>query len=167
MTANDFRRLALALPETAEKAHMDHPDFRVCGKIFATLGLSRQRLGNGQAHTGAAALLLEGLSRCVCSGDGRLGSPRGNQRAPQSSQQRNATQGNRRGLAQHRSEAALEDKKRCAGMRAFCAASSRPSRFAEDGSPLNMFKEIPPEKEGQLKLLYTREPELTPSNPRP
>jgi hypothetical protein len=38
VTANDFRRLALALPETAEHAHMDHPDFRVCGKIFATLG---------------------------------------------------------------------------------------------------------------------------------
>jgi hypothetical protein len=38
VTANDFRRLALALPETAEKAHMDHPDFRVRGKIFATLG---------------------------------------------------------------------------------------------------------------------------------
>jgi hypothetical protein len=38
MTANDFRKLALALPETAESAHMDHPDFRVGGKIFATLG---------------------------------------------------------------------------------------------------------------------------------
>jgi hypothetical protein len=38
VTANDFRRLALALPETAEKAHMGHPDFRVRGKIFATLG---------------------------------------------------------------------------------------------------------------------------------
>jgi hypothetical protein len=38
MTANDFRRLALTLPETAENAHMDHPDFRVAGKIFATLG---------------------------------------------------------------------------------------------------------------------------------
>ena len=38
MTANDFRRLALALPETAEHAHMNHPDFRVRGKIFATLG---------------------------------------------------------------------------------------------------------------------------------
>ncbi len=38
MTANDFRRLALALPEAAQRAHMDHPDFRVCGKIFATLG---------------------------------------------------------------------------------------------------------------------------------
>jgi hypothetical protein len=38
VTANDFRRLALALPETEEHAHMDHPDFRVGGKIFATLG---------------------------------------------------------------------------------------------------------------------------------
>jgi len=37
VTANDFRRFALALPETAESAHMDHPDFRVRGKIFATL----------------------------------------------------------------------------------------------------------------------------------
>jgi hypothetical protein len=38
MTANDFRKLALALPEVIESAHMDHPDFRVGGKIFATLG---------------------------------------------------------------------------------------------------------------------------------
>jgi YjbR len=38
VTANDFRRVALALPETAERLHMDHPDFRVSGKIFATLG---------------------------------------------------------------------------------------------------------------------------------
>ena len=37
MTANDFRRLALSLPEAVESAHMDHPDFRVRGKIFATL----------------------------------------------------------------------------------------------------------------------------------
>jgi len=38
MTSNDFRRLALSFPETSEQAHMDHPDFRVAGKIFATLG---------------------------------------------------------------------------------------------------------------------------------
>jgi hypothetical protein len=38
MTANDFRRLALSFPESEERAHMDHPDFRVAGKIFATLG---------------------------------------------------------------------------------------------------------------------------------
>ena len=38
MTADEFRNLALSLPEAAENAHMNHPDFRVCGKIFATLG---------------------------------------------------------------------------------------------------------------------------------
>ena len=38
MTPADFRRIALSLPETSESAHMDHPDFRVGGKIFATLG---------------------------------------------------------------------------------------------------------------------------------
>jgi hypothetical protein len=38
MTAADFRRLALGFPEATESAHMDHPDFRVRGKIFATLG---------------------------------------------------------------------------------------------------------------------------------
>jgi hypothetical protein len=38
MTSRDFRRLALGLPETSEKAHQSHPDFRVAGKIFATLG---------------------------------------------------------------------------------------------------------------------------------
>jgi hypothetical protein len=38
MTANDFRKLALSFPEAVESAHMHHPDFRVAGKIFATLG---------------------------------------------------------------------------------------------------------------------------------
>ena len=38
MTADEFRELALALPEAVEASHMDHPDFRVKGKIFATLG---------------------------------------------------------------------------------------------------------------------------------
>ena len=38
MTAAKYRRLALSLPATVEAAHMGHPDFRVGGKIFATLG---------------------------------------------------------------------------------------------------------------------------------
>src|SRR5437879_13752743 len=37
MTIEDFRRLALSLPEACESAHMGHPDFRVGGKIFATI----------------------------------------------------------------------------------------------------------------------------------
>ena len=38
MTAAQFRKLALCLPEAVEAEHMGHPDFRVGGKIFATLG---------------------------------------------------------------------------------------------------------------------------------
>lgn len=37
MTIDGFRRLALSMPEASESAHMGHPDFRVRGKIFATL----------------------------------------------------------------------------------------------------------------------------------
>lgn len=37
MTAEEFRSLALSLPEATEQFHMDHPDFRVRGKIFASL----------------------------------------------------------------------------------------------------------------------------------
>ena len=36
-TQDDFRRLALAFPGAEERGHMGHPDFRVGGKIFATL----------------------------------------------------------------------------------------------------------------------------------
>ncbi len=36
MTSDAFRKLALALPNAEERAHMRHPDFRVNGKIFAT-----------------------------------------------------------------------------------------------------------------------------------
>jgi hypothetical protein len=41
MTANEFRRMAVNLPGASEAAHMGHPDFRVGGKIFATLGYPR------------------------------------------------------------------------------------------------------------------------------
>ena len=37
MTQTDFRRIALSLPEAVEGSHMGHPDFRVKGKIFASL----------------------------------------------------------------------------------------------------------------------------------
>lgn len=45
MTQDDFRRLALALPEATEQEHMHHPDFRVAGKIFATLAYPSDDFG--------------------------------------------------------------------------------------------------------------------------
>jgi len=38
MTAAGFRRIALGMTGVVESAHMGHPDFRVNGRIFATLG---------------------------------------------------------------------------------------------------------------------------------
>jgi len=38
MTASKFRSLALEIPGALESSHMDHPDFRIGGKVFATLG---------------------------------------------------------------------------------------------------------------------------------
>jgi hypothetical protein len=45
MTPAAFRKLALSLPETEERSHMNHPDFRVAGKVFATLGYPDKTCG--------------------------------------------------------------------------------------------------------------------------
>src|ERR1700746_4079814 len=45
MTANDFRRIALSLEGAEEGSHMGQADFRVGGRIFATL--AAQHLGYG------------------------------------------------------------------------------------------------------------------------
>jgi len=37
MTVDEYRRIALAQPEAVESSHMNHPDFRVRNKIFATI----------------------------------------------------------------------------------------------------------------------------------
>jgi hypothetical protein len=46
MTANDFRRLALKLPGAEEASHMGAADFRVGGRIFATLAHEHHGYGN-------------------------------------------------------------------------------------------------------------------------
>ena len=51
-TPDQFRRIALSFPGAEEGEHMGHADFRVGGKIFATLGAP-------DAAWGMAALLPE------------------------------------------------------------------------------------------------------------
>ncbi|HEX4546594.1 MAG TPA: MmcQ/YjbR family DNA-binding protein, partial [Candidatus Acidoferrum sp.] len=46
MDANDFRRIALSLEGSEEDSHMGQPDFRVGGRIFATLAAEKQGYGN-------------------------------------------------------------------------------------------------------------------------
>jgi hypothetical protein len=40
-----FRRIALSLPEATEGSHFSNADFRIAGKIFATLALEHQGFG--------------------------------------------------------------------------------------------------------------------------
>ena len=46
MTPADFRRIALSLPGAEESSHMGSPDFRVGGRIFATLASESKGYGN-------------------------------------------------------------------------------------------------------------------------
>jgi hypothetical protein len=46
MTVDDFRRIALSLEGAEESSHMGSPDFRVGGRIFATLASQSQGYGN-------------------------------------------------------------------------------------------------------------------------
>jgi hypothetical protein len=45
MTPNAFRGIALSLPEAIEGSHFSNADFRIAGKIFATLALGHQGYG--------------------------------------------------------------------------------------------------------------------------
>ena len=45
MTSDEFRRMALSHPDVIEGGHLGHADFRVGGKIFATLGHPNERYG--------------------------------------------------------------------------------------------------------------------------
>jgi hypothetical protein len=46
MTAADFRRIALSLEGAEEGSHMGAADFRVGGRIFATLAMVKEGYGN-------------------------------------------------------------------------------------------------------------------------
>jgi hypothetical protein len=48
MTVADFRRIALSFEGAEESSHMGSPDFRVGGRIFATLASQKQGYGNLQ-----------------------------------------------------------------------------------------------------------------------
>ncbi len=46
MNVDDFRRIALSFEGAEESSHMGAPDFRVQGKIFATLASQKEGYGN-------------------------------------------------------------------------------------------------------------------------
>lgn len=58
MTPDDFRRLALSLPEATEGSHFGQLDFRITGKIFATLAHQKHGYGNLMLTPGQQADMI-------------------------------------------------------------------------------------------------------------
>jgi hypothetical protein len=76
MDAEDFRRIALSLPGAEESSHMGAPDFRVGGRIFATLASQKQGYGNLMLTLEHQAAFVEELPEVflpVAGGWGRNG----------------------------------------------------------------------------------------------
>lgn len=73
MTAAEFRRAALSLPEAEESAHMSHPDFRVDGKIFATLGYPDEEHGMVVLPTEEQARLVKAHPKIFSPAKGAWG----------------------------------------------------------------------------------------------
>ena len=76
MDAEDFRRVALSLDGAEEGSHMGAPDFRVGGRIFATLASQKQGYGNLMLTPEQQAAFVEELPEVfvpIAGGWGRMG----------------------------------------------------------------------------------------------
>ncbi len=76
MNAKDFRRIALSFDGAEEGSHMGHADFRVGGRIFATLASQDQGYGNLMLTPDQQKAFVEELPEVflpIAGGWGRMG----------------------------------------------------------------------------------------------
>jgi len=76
MDADDFRRIALSLEGAEESSHMGQPDFRVGGRIFATLASEDKGFGNLMLTVEQQAAFVQELPEVfvpIAGGWGRMG----------------------------------------------------------------------------------------------
>jgi hypothetical protein len=76
MTPADFKRIALSLEGVEEGSHMDAIDFRVGGRIFATLASQSQGYGNLALNPEEQSVFCEELPDVflpIAGGWGRMG----------------------------------------------------------------------------------------------
>ena len=76
MTIDQFRRMALKIPTAVEQSHMNHPDFRITGRIFASLGVPDANWGMVKLTPGQQRAFIEKAPEVFkpCSGAwGRAG----------------------------------------------------------------------------------------------
>lgn len=76
VSPDDFRRLALAFPLAIEGAHHGHPDFRVRGKLFASLGAPDAGWATVKLEGDEQAMRVEAAPEIFTPVNGRWG-PRG------------------------------------------------------------------------------------------
>jgi hypothetical protein len=77
MNAKDFRRIALSLEGAEEGSHMGAVDFRVGGRIFATLASVKQGYGNLMLNVEQQTAFVEEMPEVflpIAGGWGRMGS---------------------------------------------------------------------------------------------
>lgn len=76
MNIRDFRRIALSFAGAEESAHMGQPDFRVGGRVFATLASAKQGYGNLMLTVEQQRAFVEELPDIflpIAGGWGRMG----------------------------------------------------------------------------------------------
>lgn len=76
MDVDDFRRIALSFEGAEESSHMGNPDFRVGGRIFATLSSADQGYGNLMLTLEQQEAFVEELPKVflpIAGGWGRMG----------------------------------------------------------------------------------------------
>ena len=73
MSADEFRAIALSLPEVVEIGHMGHPDFRIGKKIFATLGYPDDDHGMIKLMPDQQALFMEKYPAIFSPSKGKWG----------------------------------------------------------------------------------------------
>ena len=76
MNIHDFRRIALSMEGAEESSHMGSPDFRVGGRIFATLAAADKGYGNLMLTIEQQNAFVEELPEVfipIAGGWGRMG----------------------------------------------------------------------------------------------
>jgi hypothetical protein len=76
MNIQDFRRIALSMEGAEESSHMGSPDFRVRGRIFATLASADKGYGNLMLTPEQQAMFVADLPKVfipITGGWGRMG----------------------------------------------------------------------------------------------
>lgn len=107
MTANDFRKIVLALPETEERSHMNHPDFRVAGKIFATVGYPDKTRAMVKLSPEDQHYFSKDYPEVFTPVKGSLGTTRRHQCLPQGREERDSTKSSASRVAQHGTQTTL------------------------------------------------------------